>query len=325
MLPSDASLQSASKVVNRSISLDALPDLLDALDSLATQLALLQPLCRLLNLVGTACTENHAILVTFKGRVVGYPAVRQLGLWNTLFLSNIVPLAECRAQTGLVVQLQVHAPEGLLVEAAGTRVEGFNCLGEETACKGAVCVEGNAQLPQRGEELCFQMASYRIVIPLVDGGKDVALCFSNVVDFLNLFCREIGQAEALENALLVHFVDALNGFFKGRAFVWRVNVQDVELLDADPVEGILSIADDGILTAVARIEAAGQLGVNGEVGTLVELTNGDFRAGVQACSVDIGHAICEEHVDGLGADLMVLECRRVRQRSSAEDSLNHDE
>jgi hypothetical protein len=155
---------STPEVINRRIGLDTLPNLLNPLCRLRAQLALLDPLRRLLNLLDATRADNDAVLLSLypiplgNGRMVRNPPIRQFGLAHSLLVRNLVPLDERRAQTGLVVQLRVQAANGLRIEAARARVEVRSRLGQEAARDGRVGVEDDTELLEEREEGDFEVA-----------------------------------------------------------------------------------------------------------------------------------------------------------------------
>jgi len=102
----------------------------------------------------------------------------------------------------------------------------------------------------------------------------VALTFAYVVDLLYLLGREVAEAEAAEDALLVGFVNASQCLFEGHAGVWCVDIVDVELVDLDLLQRVLRVCNYIVLSASAWSKATGDLGVNGKFLTFLELADG---------------------------------------------------
>ena len=218
------------------------------------------------------------------------PAVRQLSLGNALLLRNLIPLLQPLAQRRLVVHARVHAAERFLVEAANAGVEVGGRLGQEAACERRVGVEYYAELAQDGEQLLLRVARDGVVVALVDFGERVAFGLGVVVDALDVGGGVVAEAETLEDALLVHLVDAGEGVFERNVWVGGVDVEDVELLDVDLLESLLCVLDNGVLARCVWSEAAGHLGVDCELGALLLFAERDFGAGVYTRGVDGGYA-----------------------------------
>jgi hypothetical protein len=292
------------EVVNGSNALDALPNTLNTLSSLVTQIALLQCLRRLINLVGIARTKDDTILVSLKNTVVRHPSVRQLCLAHTLLLGDLVPVEQRLAHRVVVVELAVQTADSLLVETASACVKIRSRLCKETTSERRVGVEVHAQLPQSREELHLRVAGYGVVVSLIHLGEHVVVLLADVVDFLDLFGGEVGQAETAEDALLVDFVDAVEGLFEGNGCVWGVDVEDIELVNLHAVEGVLAVLDNTFLGDGAGSKATDELGVDGELLALLELSDGDFGAWVEAGRVEVLDVVGKQDVDDFGALLM---------------------
>jgi hypothetical protein len=213
------------EVIHRRIPLHTLPNRVNLARRLVTQLPLPQSLRSLFNLRHARRAKDDTILgIVCKRRVERNPSVRQLRFTHALLLRNLVPLDECLAHARVVVELRVHATEGLFVEAARAGVEVRCGFGEEAACEGAVGVEFDAEFFQRWEEDGLGVARDGAVVSLVDGGEDVAVCFADVVGLLDLVGRVVAQAETAEYAFFVGGVDAREGFLEGDGGVGCVDV-----------------------------------------------------------------------------------------------------
>ena len=167
------------------------------------------------------------------------------------------------------------------------------------------------------------MACDGAVVALVHGGEDVVVFPGDVVDLLDLGGGEVGQAEAAEHALFVHFVDAREGFGERDAGVGRVQVEHVELRDGDSGQTVLGVFDHAIFGHGAGTEAADEFGVDGEAGALLEGADGDFGALVQTGRVEGCYAFGEEEVEDFGADFRRVEIGAVGQAGAAHDEFDH--
>lgn len=138
-------------------------------------------------------------------------------------------------------------------------------------------------LADSGEDLVFGAPGDGRVVALVDGGDDEVVFFGDLHDFVDFVRQEVGDAQALEDALFVEGVEAAEGFFPGDPLVGRVDVVDVELrmglvkevsavgvmedkyaLSLNFLQALLSISDDDVFAARLGAERPWGLGVDGE-------------------------------------------------------------
>jgi hypothetical protein len=159
---------------------------------------------------------------------------------------------------------------------------------------------------------------------LVHGGQDVGVFLADVVDFLDLFDREVGEAETAEYTVLMGFVYPGEGVFNGYARVGRVDVEDIELLDPHGFETRGGVGDDFVFGYVAWAEAADEFGVDGKLSAGVELADGDFGTGVETGGVDGFYVEGEECVEDFGTNFGRVELARVSEAGAAEDNFDHD-
>ena len=73
------------------------------------------------------------------------------------------------------------------------------------------------------------MARDGVVLALVDSGQDVAALLVVGVDSVDLVCREIGQAKALEFARSIELLDCIERFLVRCFWIRGVEVVDVNL------------------------------------------------------------------------------------------------
>jgi hypothetical protein len=210
--------------------LNRLPDPLNPLHGIVGQRAGLQPFQGLFQLRQLARAHNHPIAVLgLQRRVVRHPPVREIGPGAADVVGNRGPLAQHRQVGRLGVHVLVHAAQEV-AEAAFARRHLLFRPGQEAAGERAVGVEGDAELAQRREEDGVGLARDRRVVALVGGRQHVVVLLAVVVHGLDFFGPVVGQAEAREVALLVHFVDAREGGGQWHAGVGRVDIEDIDLL-----------------------------------------------------------------------------------------------
>lgn len=136
---------------------------------------------------------------------------------------------------------------------------------EEAAACGAVGVKGEAVLAQDGEEMLLVAAHDSVVVTLVDAGLDPASCLAYVEELLDLIGCVVGEAPFFDFAVAVGLVHGLARLLERRGPVRCVQVQDVDLLDLQGLEGDVNLVED-LRLAVAAGVPGHNLGVDGGPG-----------------------------------------------------------
>ena len=137
--------------------------------------------------------------------------------------------------------------------------------GEEAATRGAIGVKGEAVLAQDGEEVLLVAAHDGVVVALVDAGLDPAPCLAYVEELLDFVGRVVGEAPFLDLALPVNLVHGLARLLERRGPVRCVQIEDVDLLDLQGLEGDVNLFEDLGLAMAARVPGH-DLGVDSKPG-----------------------------------------------------------
>ena len=128
-----------------------------------------------------------------------------------------------------------------------------------------VASEEAAVLAQDGEEMLLVAAHDSVVVTLVDAGLDPASCLAYVEELLDLIGCVVGEAPFFDFAVAVGLVHGLARLLERRGPVRCVQVQDVDLLDLQGLEGDVNLVED-LRLAVAAGVPGHNLGVDGGPG-----------------------------------------------------------
>jgi len=232
----------------RCLGLRNLPRLIQRLHNLLRQRPLLQGVQIRLQLLQAAHTKNNPILAAIfdlQPTVVHEPAQRRLDKRDIVLLRHGLDSAQRGEDRRVEVALAVAPAHGARVvgEAADVGTVGFGGVlaREQTASEGIVCVEGKAVALQRREQLGFHAARDGVIHALVDGWAHPAVvvaCQDDLGDFVG---DVVADSEGDEFAGLVQLVNGREGLFEGDAAVGGVEVEDVDDVGAELLQGLVDL------------------------------------------------------------------------------------